>query len=252
MPLTIAVSGKGGTGKTTICALIINYLLQKNLTPILAVDADPNATLADSLGVQVENTIGNILDDFLKQKEGLPFGVIKESMIEYKLFEILLEEKGFDLLVMGHGEGPGCYCYPNSVLRDCLDKLSSKYRYTVIDNQAGLEHISRRTNGDIDVLLLISDPTLKGIKTAGRLQNMINTLNLKIGKSFLIINRLPGDIPAEILEETKRQNLDLLEIIPEDEDIRTNDIKGTPLINLNNEASSFRKIKDLMEKLTGG
>lgn len=250
MSLKIAVSGKGGTGKTTICALIINYLLKKRLIPVLAVDADPNATLADALGVRFENTIGNILDDFLKQKEGLPFGVVKESMIECKLFEVLIEEKGFDLLVMGHGEGPGCYCYPNSVLKDYIDKLSSKYKYTIIDNQAGLEHLSRRTNGDLDVLLLISDPSLKGIKTAGRLQNLVKNLNLKVGKFYLIINRLPREFPAELFEEVKRQDLDLLEIIPEDENIKLSDIQGTPLINLNDESCSFRKIKDLMEKLT--
>lgn len=251
MGVKIAVSGKGGTGKTTICALIINYLLKRRLTPILAVDADPNTTLAEALGVNFEtkNTIGHILDDFLKQKEDLPFGVIKESMIEYKLFEILQEEKGFDLLVMGHGEGSGCYCYPNAVLRDCLDRLSSRYKYTVIDNQAGLEHISRRTNGDLDILLFISDPTLKGIKTAGRLQILINDLNLKIGHCFLIINRFQRELPEEIFEEIKRQDLNLLEMIPEDENIKLHDLQGVPLINLNEEAYSFRKIKDLMEKL---
>jgi CO dehydrogenase maturation factor len=247
--MKIAVSGKGGTGKTTICALIINYLLKKGKTPVLAVDADANATLAESLGVEVHKSVGKVLDDFLKQKEGLPFGLVKESLIENKLHEILVEEKGFDLLVMGQGEGPGCYCYPNAVLRDAIDKLSQNYKYVIIDNQAGLEHLSRRTNGDLDLLLLISDPTLRGIKTAGRLQNLVKSLNLKVGQFYLIINRLSGELPVEIFEEVKKQNLDLLEIISDDENIKSNDIQGIPLIALNDRSSSFRKIEDLMEKL---
>jgi len=247
--MKIAVSGKGGTGKTTICALIINYLLKKGLTPVLAVDADANATLAEVLGVEVHNTIGRVLDGLLKQKEGLPFGLVKLSLIENKLYEVLIEEGGFDLLVMGQGEGPGCYCYPNAVLRDAIDKLSKNYRYVVIDNQAGLEHISRRTNGDLDVLLLVSSPTLRGIKTAVRLQNLVRDLNLKVGRFCLIINRITGELPKEILEEIKGQNLDLQGIIPDDENIKYNDEQGIPLINLNDNAPSFRKIEELMEKL---
>jgi len=245
----IAVSGKGGTGKTTICALIINYLLQKNLVPILAVDADPNANLAESLGVEVTMTVGKVLNDFLKQKEKLPFGLVKESLIESKLYEILLEEKGFDLLVMGQGEGPGCYCYPNAVLRDSIDKLSQNYKYVIIDNQAGLEHISRRTNGDLDTLLLISNPTLKGIKTVGHLQNLVKELEIKIKKIYLVVNMVVDNLPVEIMDEIKRQNLDLLEVIPEDKNIEYVDIHGLSINNLPADSPVVLKIESLIKKI---
>jgi len=245
----IAVSGKGGTGKTTISALIINYLLQKNLTPILAVDADANANLAESLGVKVTMTVGGVLNDFLKQKEKLPFGVIKESLIESKLYEMLREEKGFDLLVMGHGEGPGCYCYPNAVLRDSIDKLSQNYKYVIIDNQAGMEHISRKTNGDLDTLLLISNPTLKGIKTAGNLVSLVKALNIKVKKIYLVVNRVVDNLPVEIQEEIKRQNLDLLELIPEDENIKSLDIQELAINNLPENSPAVLKIESMMRKI---
>lgn len=249
MNFKIAVSGKGGTGKTTICALIINYLLQKNLVPILAVDADPNANLAESLGVEVTMTVGKVLNDFLKQKEKLPFGLVKESLIESKLYEILLEEKGFDLLVMGQGEGPGCYCYPNAVLRDSIDKLSQNYKYVIIDNQAGLEHISRRTNGDLDTLLLISNPTLKGIKTVGHLQNLVKELEIKIKKIYLVVNMVVDNLPVEIMDEIKRQNLDLLEVIPEDKNIEYVDIHGLSINNLPADSPVVLKIESLIKKI---
>ena len=139
--MKIAVSGKGGTGKTTIAALVIRYLLKRNLKPVLAVDADPNANLGDALGVTVSNTVGKVLDNFLKEKEILPMGIVKESLIDSKLSEILVEEKGYDLLSMGQGEGPGCYCYPNTVVRNHIEKLASNYKYVVIDKEAGMEHI---------------------------------------------------------------------------------------------------------------
>jgi CO dehydrogenase maturation factor len=249
MSFKIAVSGKGGTGKTTICALIINYLLQNELTPILAIDADANSNLAESLGVKYENTIGKILDDFLKKKDSLPLGMSKEALLEYKIYEILVEEKGFDLLVMGHGEGPGCYCYPNNVIRDYIDKLASNYKYVVIDNQAGMEHISRRTNGDLDILLLISDATIKGINTCGKLQNLSKKLDIKIKKFYLVVNKVKNSLPLELLKMVKNQDLELLEVIPEDEEIKHFDMRGIPLINLKKDSLILEKINNLMKKL---
>jgi CO dehydrogenase maturation factor len=246
----IGVSGKGGTGKTTIAALIINFLLKKHLTPILAIDADPNANLGEVLGVEFENTIGKVLGEFLKEKEKLPIGVIKESFINSKLYEILVEEEGFDLLVMGHGEGPQCYCYPNMIIRDCIDKLSSNYRYIVIDNEAGLEHISRRTDGNLDILLLISDPTIKGIKTCAKLKNLAANIGLKIKRNYLIINRVIEEGSITMLaKEIERENLVLLSVIPEDENIRKNSSENIPLVHLNKESSSLKKIDELGEKL---
>lgn len=247
--MKIAVSGKGGTGKTTIAALILRYLLRKNYKPILAVDADPNSNFGDALGVKVEGTVGKVLDGFLKEKENLPTGVVKESLLDYKLAEILVEDKGFDLLSMGQGEGPGCYCYPNTVIRNYIEKLASNYKYVVIDNEAGMEHISRRTNGSLDLLLMVSDPSMKGIRTCKKLEDLIVELGLNIKKTYLLINRLSHDIPPQIDEEIKRLNLHLLETIPEDGNIIDYELKGIPMLNLADDSPSVLKMNEAMEKV---
>ncbi len=247
--MKIAVSGKGGTGKTTIAALIIRYLLRKNLKPVLAVDADPNANLGDALGVRAENTVGKVLDNFLKDKESLAMGVVKESLIDYKLSEILVEEKGFDLLSMGQGEGPGCYCYPNTIVRNYIEKLASNYKYVVIDNEAGMEHISRRTNGNLDVLFLVSDPSMKGIRTCKKLEDLVNTLGLNVKKLYLIVNRVVNGIPPQISEELGKLKLSLLEVIPEDKNIMDYELKGIPMLDLEDNSLSVTKINEAMVKI---
>ncbi len=244
--MKIAVSGKGGTGKTTIAALILRYLLKKNDKPILAVDADPNANFGDALGVKVDSTVGKVLDTFLKDKENLPTGIVKESLIDSKLSEILVEEKGFDLLSMGQGEGPGCYCYPNTVIRNYIEKLASNYKHVVIDNEAGMEHISRRTNGSLDVLLLVSDPSLKGIRTCKKLEDLVGELGLNIKKTYLLINRVVHETPSQVLEEVKKLNLNLLKIIPEDEQIIDYELRGVPILNLEESSPSVTKIKEAL------
>ena len=247
--MKIAVSGKGGTGKTTIAALIIRYLLRKNLKPVLAVDADPNANLGDALGVKAGNTVGKVLDNFLKDKESLATGIVKESLIDYKLSEILVEEKGFDLLSMGQGEGPGCYCYPNTIVRNYIEKLASNYKYVVIDNEAGMEHISRRTNGNLDVLLLITDPSLKGIRTCKKLEDLVIKLGLKIKKVGVIINRIEKEAPSQVIEESERLKLSVLAMIPEDRGIIDFELKGIPMLNLEDNSPSVIKINETLSKI---
>ena len=244
--MKIAVSGKGGTGKTTIAALVIRYLLRKNLKPVLAVDADPNANLGDALGVKIENTVGKVLDNFLKDKESLATGIVKESLIDYKLSEILVEEKGFDLLSMGQGEGPGCYCYPNTIVRNYIEKLASNYKYVVIDNEAGMEHISRRTNGNLDFLLLITDPSLKGIRTCKKLEDLVNKLGLNIKKLYLIINRVENGVPPQVTEELEKLKLNLLGILPEDKNIIDYELRGIPMLNLEDNSLSVIKLNEVM------
>ncbi len=247
--MKIAVSGKGGTGKTTIAALMIRYLLRKNYKPILAVDADPNANLGDALGLKAENTVGKVLDNFLKDKESLATGIVKESLIDAKLSEILVEERGFDLLSMGQGEGPGCYCYPNTIVRNYIEKLASNYKYVVIDNEAGMEHISRRTNGNLDVLLLISDPSLKGIRTCKKLEDLVIKLGLNVKKLFLLINRIPNGVPPQIIQEIQRLKLDLLETIPEDKNVVDYELGGIPMLDLEETSPSVIKLNEAMSKI---
>lgn len=247
--MKIAVSGKGGTGKTTLAALILRYLLRKNYKPILAVDADPNSNFGDALGVKVESTVGKVLDGFLKEKENLPTGVVKESLIDYKLSEILVEEKGFDLLSMGQGEGPGCYCYPNSVIRNYIEKLASNYKYVVIDNEAGMEHISRRTNGSLDLLFLVSDPSMKGIRTCKKLEDLVKELGLNIKKTYLLINRVSNELPSQIVEEVNRLSLNLLEVIPEDEHIVDYELRGIPMLQMEESSPSVVKLNEALAKV---
>ncbi len=246
--MKIAVSGKGGTGKTTIAALILRYLLRKNYKPILAVDADPNSNFGDALGVKVESSVGKVLDGFLKDKENLPTGVVKESLIDYKLSEILAEEKGFDLLSMGQGEGPGCYCYPNSVIRNYIEKLASNYKYVVIDNEAGMEHISRRTNGSLDVLFLVSDPSMKGIRTCKKLEDLVGELGLNIKKLYLILNRVSNGVPPQLMEEVEKLKLNLLGVIPEDKNIIDCELRGIPMLNLEDNSISVIRLNEVMAK----
>lgn len=247
--MKIAVSGKGGTGKTTVASIIVRNLVQRKYTPVLAVDADPNANMSDSLGVTVENTVGRVLDQFLKDKDGLAAGVVKESLIDQRLSEILAEEKGFDLLSMGQGEGPGCYCYPNSIVRNYIEKLSSAYKHVVIDNEAGMEHISRRTNGNLDVLLLVSDPSLRGVRTCKKLEELIIKLGLSIKNLYLVLNRVQGSAPPRLLEEVKKLKLNLLCVIPEDPALMESELMGVPVLSLDDQNPAIVKVNEMMKTI---
>jgi CO dehydrogenase maturation factor len=185
----IAVAGKGGTGKTTFSALVIEALRRKRVGPILAVDADPNYTLGALLGIPVRNTVSGILEE-AKGLRAIPDGLSKQAYLEYKLQQIVIEGKGVDLLVMGHPEGPQCYCQANNILRGYINDLSKNYRYIVMDNEAGMEHLNRKTTQDIDALFLVSDPTRIGLHTAQRIKELIDKLTfLTIKSRYLVLNK---------------------------------------------------------------
>jgi len=173
LSFNIAVAGKGGSGKTSIAGLIIRYLNKKGRGPILAVDADPNANLGESLGFSIRQTVGSIIASFNEEKINIPQGMTKEAYLEFKLNNVIIESKGLDLVTMGRGEGPECYCYPNLILRKFVDALSQNYAYLVMDNEAGMEHLSRRTTQNIDVLIIISDHSVKGIRTIARIKDIV-------------------------------------------------------------------------------
>lgn len=260
MPLTIAVGGKGGVGKTTLSGLIIRYLLDAGKTPILAVDADANSNLNEILGVSINKTdgslrtngsvrtIGSLREEVLNEIKNLPLGVFKENYLEYKIQEAIIEEKGYDLLVMGRSEGPRCYCYANTVLRKYMDIIASNYKYIVMDNAAGLEHLSRGTTRDVDVLFIVSDPTIRGIRTAGRIKTLIQELKLSIEKVFLIVNRVKNGLDEGIVEEIKNQQLELAGIIPEDSQVFDYDVRCSPIFALPKENKAFAAVSEILEK----
>ena len=245
MSFTIAVSGKGGTGKTTFAGMMIRHLLDKGKGPILAVDADSNSNLNEVLGVEVRSTIGEARETM---KKDVPTGMTKDIWFEYKVQEALTEAKGFDLIAMGRPEGPGCYCAANTLARKCLDLLTGNYRYIVIDNEAGMEHFSRLTTRDVDLLFILSDSSRRSILTASRIRDLIHELDLRIVREVLVINRVQGELDQEILkEELKRQNLELAGTIPVDEEVYRYDLEGKPTIGLPLESKAVQAAGRIFE-----
>jgi CO dehydrogenase maturation factor len=233
MAKIIAFAGKGGTGKTTLAALTVRYLKEKTGKPILAVDADSNACLNEALGVSVHTTIGKIREESLaaiRSSGSRPGGMSTEELFNYRVQQSLIEASGFDLLVMGRPEGSGCYCAANNIIRKYTDMLSDDYSYVVIDNEAGMEHLSRRTTHKVDILFIVSDSTVKGVKTAKRIVDLVAELALDIENIQVIINRTKeGD---GLLELAKEYGLNIAGTIPDDSEIFDIDLKGGPVFDI--------------------
>ena len=249
MSFSIAVAGKGGSGKTSIASIIIRYLKNSSLGPILAVDADPNANLGESLGLDIKQTVGRILYDFQREKIKIPAGMTKEAYLEYKLNEVMVEAKGLDLLTMGRGEGQDCYCYPNTVLRKFVDTLSENYAYMVMDNEAGMEHLSRGTTKDIDELLIVSDHSVKGVRTVARIRELVGELKLTVKRQSVVINFVPAKLDPLIVAELERLEISPTTIIPFDEEVYQYDLKLKPLLELPDTAKAVTAVNALMDKL---
>ena len=224
---------------------MIRHLLDKGKGPILAVDADSNSNLNEVLGVEVRSTIGEARE---MMKKDVPTGMTKDIWFEYKVQEALTEAKGFDLIAMGRPEGPGCYCAANTLARKCLDLLTGNYRYIVIDNEAGMEHFSRLTTRDVDLLFVLSDSSRRSILTASRIRDLIHELDLRIVREVLVINRVQGELDQEILEELKRQNLQLAGFIPDDEQVYRYDLEGKPTFDLPVESMAVQAATRIFEK----
>lgn len=253
MTKTIAIAGKGGTGKTTVAALLIKFLSQKGL--VLAVDADPSTNLSQALGLLLDDskTVGRIREKMAEDvsKERLSPDISKPEYLFNKIVESLIESKGFDLLSIGRPEGPGCYCASNEFLRASLDKLVKDYRYAyiVMDCEAGMEHISRQTTRDVDVLLIMSDPTMKGVTTAARMKRLIVELRSNVGKVGLVVNRVRGELSPEIRKAIDDSGLQVIGLIPEDPDIAGLEMKGRPVTELSQKSPLQLKIKEMAEGL---
>ncbi len=249
MSFNIAVAGKGGSGKTSLASLVIRYLKKKDTGPILAIDADPNANLGESLGLKVGRTVGLMLDDFQREKINIPPGMTKETYLEFKLNEIVVESKGLDLVTMGRGEGPECYCYPNVILKKFADGLADNYAYSVMDNEAGMEHLSRRTTQNIDALLLVSNHSVKGVRAIARIKELAAELKLVIKRQLAIINIAPEKLDPLVSEELGRLGIEPDAIIPEDETVYRYDLELKPLTDLPDTSEAVRAVDDLMDKI---
>lgn len=249
MSVSIAVAGKGGTGKTSVTSLVIRYLLKNDLGTVLAVDADPNSNLAENLGLEVRQTVGRILNEFQGEKLHIPAGTTKEAYLEYQLNVAITESKGLDLITMGRGEGPECYCYPNVVIRKLIDDWSKNYAYVVMDNEAGLEHLSRRTTQNVDELLMVSDHSVKGLRAVARVRDLVAELKLAVKRESVIINQVPGEIDPLLTEEMERLGIVPAAIIPVDEDLKRYDLEQKPLFNLPDTSRAVTAVNDLMDKL---
>jgi CO dehydrogenase maturation factor len=228
MTFSIALAGKGGVGKTTVAGLLIKYLVAKGKTPILAVDADCNANLNEVLGLEVHDTLGQAREDMKKGK--VPPGMTKDVFMSMRLEQAVAEEEGFDLVVMGTPEGAGCYCAANSLLTVFLEKLTNNYNFLVMDNEAGMEHISRLTTHNVDVLLIVTDTSRRGLQAGLRIDKLSKELNIGVGQSYLVINQAKTEMPPEVMDIIARSGLELAGILPEDDTIYQYDLKGRPTI----------------------
>ncbi|MGL5507612.1 MAG: AAA family ATPase [Paraclostridium sp.] len=253
MGYNIAVAGKGGTGKTSLTGLLINCLVNDKKGPILVVDADANANINEVLGLDVDITLGQIREEINqreKQGNAFPGGMTKAQYLQYRLNTSVSEGPGYDLIVMGRSEGEGCYCYVNGILREQTDKLSDSYDYLVIDNEAGMEHLSRKTTKHIDKLLLVSDCSRRSIQAVARIRDLARELKLNVRDMQLIVNKVPNGILNDgVKEEIEKHKLDLLGVVPLDEMIYEYDSTGVPLVNLPEESKSKTAIRDIISRL---
>jgi len=261
MTTTIALAGKGGVGKTTIAGLVIKYLVQSQPGAVLAIDADPSSNLNMVLGLDLEWTVGEIREDMLSQvKETLtvggaamgtmPGGVSKRDYLDMQIRSSLAEGERFDLIAMGRSEGPGCYCAVNHNLREVIDSISKNYAYIVIDNEAGMEHLSRRTTRDVQHLLIVTDPTQRGIVAAERIAGFRNELDIRIENAYLILNRLNGEIPPALKERIAMLDIPLLGVIPADQTLTEFEFSGRPLVELSEESTTYRAVAEMMKKIS--
>jgi CO dehydrogenase maturation factor len=250
MTQTIAIVGKGGTGKTTFAALAIKYLLEAGLTPVLAIDADPSSNLNMALGMELEQTVGQIREDTRDQVTGGTFqsGISKPDWFEYQVEQCVVEGVDLDLLAMGRPEGPGCYCAANHMLRAAIDRLGNSYRSVVIDNEAGMEHISRQTTRDVDWLFIVSDLSQRGLAAAEHIVRLVDSLGTRIGRAGLILNRVDGEVPPALRERAERLGVPLLGLLPQDPAITRQDAEGRPLVELDDTSAVYPAVKAILEE----
>jgi CO dehydrogenase maturation factor len=248
MGKTIVVAGKGGVGKTAIAALLIDLLSEKGV--VLAIDADPSTNLNTALGLPLGATVGRAREDVTDdiQKGRLSPTVSKQDLIDQKIREALVESSKIDLLAMGRPEGPGCYCAANHMLRLSIDRLAKNYDYTVIDSEAGMEHISRQTTRDVDFLLIVSDVTMRGLTAAARMKDLIKEMRSKVGRVGLAVNRVKNGLPPEIGKAAGDFGLELVATVAEDPNLSDLEIKGKAITELPENSALRAGAKEIISK----
>lgn len=249
MGKVIAVAGKGGTGKTTMSCLVTRYLTKSEYSPILAIDADPNSNLGETMGIEIEKTVGDIRENFMKDPQGLPPGMDKVNYLELLMNQVLIERKDFDLLVMGRQEGTGCYCMVNNILNRFSEQLSKNYKYLVVDNEAGMEHLSRRTSGRVDMLLMVTDYSLRGLRALRRIHDMIGGLKLDIHDIGMVVTRAPERLNDAFMKEATEIGIPILGIIPDDSLLMDFDMEQKSLMDLPDESSSVLAVEKMMNTI---
>ncbi|MBM4055633.1 MAG: carbon monoxide dehydrogenase [Planctomycetes bacterium] len=249
MAYNIAVAGKGGTGKSTISALIIRYITEELNKAVSAVDADPNSSLGPLLGLHIENTIADIREDIVEKKAEFPSGMSKDRYIEYCIEESIIERDKFDLLTMGRPEGPKCYCYVNNLLRKYLDKVGTTYPFVVLDNEAGMEHLSRRTTNNIDLLMIVSEPTIVGALTMQRIVKLADSLPITIKEKFCVLNRVPEDgIHENLQQKLDSLGIKISAILPFDQEIYNSAACGVSVFEISRESKFYRKLGEFLRQ----
>ena len=248
MAFNIAVAGKGGTGKSTLSALMVRYITEELGKPVSAVDADPNASLGSLLGLHVQSTVADLRDDIVEKKVDFS-GMSKDRYIEYAIEESIIEKDKFDLLTMGGPEGPKCYCYVNNLLRKYLDKVGTTYPFVVTDNEAGMEHLSRRTTNNIDLLMIVSEPTIVGALTMQRIIQLADSLPITLRKKICVMNRVPrSGIHENVQQKLDSLGIEIAAILPFDEEVYDTAASGESVFEGSRENELYTKLRDFLQK----
>lgn len=252
--MVTAVVGKGGTGKTSLSALWVKYLLKKVWTPVLAIDADPSVGLARALGIESFESLGSIREQITGPRSVVPVGTPKQSYLDLRFHEAVVESSGFDLLTMGRPEGPGCYCYVNNLLRESLDRLTENYRWVVIDCEAGMEHISRRTTKDVDYLFVVCDGSHASISTADKILDLIEELRTAAARRILVFNNLGSDgdrVAASLLERIDVERFETYGVIQHDPQVEACERAQRSFLELPDDSPAFVAFERLLEGILG-
>ncbi len=252
MGTTLAVAGKGGVGKTSITALMIKALVDGGQIPLLAIDADSNSNLHEVLGLREPRSVGCVREDTRNMGDEVPGGMTKDRFMEYQIQACLEETKDLDFISMGRPEGPGCYCMANNILREIIARLTSNYSVVIIDNEAGMEHLSRRTEEEVDHLFIISDPAPRSLRTIGRIVELIGEMGGRVRESHIVLSRVKGDIeelPENTRNEISKLALPVEAIIPYDEMLVDLDLQGEPLLKISDESPSYQSVRKMLQDI---